>query len=128
MRRIQDEWLAEFPNEPWAQIKGVGNRLRHEYFGIDDAILWEIVTADAPSLKAVMESMLERHANDSRARAPRLPTRPVGRDCSSQRRRNIQCSFRPVPLTTEPDSAQGIRGPRRSARGLSTEASSRASA
>ena len=65
--RIPDEWLAEFPTEPWAQIKGVGNRIRHEYFRLDDAILWEIVTADTPSLKAVLESMLERHADDSRA-------------------------------------------------------------
>ena len=64
VRRIPDEWLAEFPTEPWAQIKGVGNRIRHEYFRIDDAILWEIVTADAPSLKAVMESMLARHTDD----------------------------------------------------------------
>jgi uncharacterized protein with HEPN domain len=32
VRHIPDDWLAEFPMEPWAQIKGIGNRLRHEYF------------------------------------------------------------------------------------------------
>jgi uncharacterized protein with HEPN domain len=30
-----------FPTEPWGQIKGIGNRIRHEYFRIDEAILWE---------------------------------------------------------------------------------------
>jgi uncharacterized protein with HEPN domain len=64
VRRIPDDCLAEFPNEPWAQIKGIGNRIRHEYSRIDDAILWEIVTTDAPALKAVMESMLARRASD----------------------------------------------------------------
>ena len=38
VRRIPDEWLTDFPREPWAQIKGIGNRIRHEYFRIDDAI------------------------------------------------------------------------------------------
>ncbi len=66
MRRIPDDSLAEFPTEPWAQIKGIGNRLRHEYFRIDDAILREIITTDAHALKTVMEAMLARHAGESR--------------------------------------------------------------
>ena len=65
VRHIPDDWLADFPTEPWGQIRGIGNRIRHEYFRIDDAILWEIVATDAPALKTVMESMLERHANGS---------------------------------------------------------------
>jgi uncharacterized protein with HEPN domain len=64
VRRIPDEWLADFPTEPWAQIKSIGNRIRHECFAVDDAILWEIMTADAPSLKTVMEGMLARHTRD----------------------------------------------------------------
>ena len=65
VRRIPDDWLADFPSEPWGQIKSIGNRIRHEYFRIDDAIQWEIITADTPALKTVMESMLARHTGDS---------------------------------------------------------------
>ena len=65
VRHIPDDWLAEFPTEPWGQIRGIGNRIRHEYFRIDDAILWEIITTDAPALQTVMESMLKRRAGDS---------------------------------------------------------------
>jgi uncharacterized protein with HEPN domain len=61
VRRIPDDWLKDFPTELWAQIKGIGNRMRHEYFRIDDAILWEIITTDTHSLKNVMEAMLVRH-------------------------------------------------------------------
>jgi ribonuclease HepT-like protein len=57
-----DDWLADFPTEPWEQIKGIGNRIRHEYFRIDDAILWQVITTDTHALKTVMESMLAGHA------------------------------------------------------------------
>jgi len=46
VRRIPDDWLADFPTEPWGQIKAIGNRLRHEYFRVDDAILWQVMTTD----------------------------------------------------------------------------------
>ena len=65
VRHIPDDWLADFPTEPWGQIKSIGNRIRHEYFRIDDAILWEIITTDTPALKTVMESMLARHLGES---------------------------------------------------------------
>src|SRR6266540_7448179 len=45
VRRLPDDWLADFPTEPWGQIKGIGNRIRHEYFRLDDAILWEVIAA-----------------------------------------------------------------------------------
>ncbi len=61
MRKIPDDWLADFPTEPWSQIRQIGNRIRHEYFAIDDAILWEVMTIDLPGLEGVMESMLARH-------------------------------------------------------------------
>jgi uncharacterized protein with HEPN domain len=65
VRHIPDDWLAAFPTEPWAQIRGVGNRIRHECFRIDDAILSEIVTTDTRALKSALEAMLARHARDS---------------------------------------------------------------
>jgi uncharacterized protein with HEPN domain len=52
VRRIPDVWLAEFPTEQWVQIKAIGNRIRHEYYRLDDAILWQIVVTDAPALEA----------------------------------------------------------------------------
>jgi len=61
VRQIPDDWLAEFPSEPWAQIKGIGNRIRNEYFRLDDAILWQIITTDTHALKPVMQAMLVRH-------------------------------------------------------------------
>jgi uncharacterized protein with HEPN domain len=64
VRRIPDDWLADFPTKPWGQIKAIGNRIRHEYFRVDDAILWAVITTDALALKTVMEAMLARHAGN----------------------------------------------------------------
>ena len=63
VRHIPDEWLAEYPTEPWARIKGIGNRIRHEYFRLDDAVLWQVITLDSHALKAVMTDMLGHHDN-----------------------------------------------------------------
>jgi len=60
VRHLPDDWLADYPTEPWGQIKAIGNRIRHEYFRLDDAILWEVMTTDTHALKTVM---LKRHAN-----------------------------------------------------------------
>jgi uncharacterized protein with HEPN domain len=65
VRHIPDDWLADYPSEPWAQIKGIGNRIRHEYFRLDDAILWQIITTNTHALKTVMEAMLARHSGET---------------------------------------------------------------
>jgi uncharacterized protein with HEPN domain len=66
VRQLPDDWLADYPTEPWGQIKAIGNRIRHEYFRLDDAILWEIMTTDTHALKTVLEAMLNRHAGKDR--------------------------------------------------------------
>jgi uncharacterized protein with HEPN domain len=48
------------PTVPWADIRGLGNRLRHEYHAIDDIRLWRMVTHDLPPLKASVEKALQR--------------------------------------------------------------------
>lgn len=62
VRRIPDDWLAHYPTEPWTQIKAIGNRIRHEYYRLDDAILWQVITVHTHALKAIMEELLARHS------------------------------------------------------------------
>jgi uncharacterized protein with HEPN domain len=33
----------KFPLIDWNEIRGLRNRIVHEYFGIDNQILWEII-------------------------------------------------------------------------------------
>jgi uncharacterized protein with HEPN domain len=67
VRRIPDHMLSQFPMEPWAETKAIGNRIRHEYFRLDDAILWKVITEERKRLKPVFETMLSRYENRDRA-------------------------------------------------------------
>ena len=48
------------PDQPWAKIRALGNRLRHEYDSIREDRLWDIVEADLPSFCSACESALKR--------------------------------------------------------------------
>ena len=61
VRRIPDEWIAEFPNTPWHAIRAIGNKLRHEYQRISETILWGIVTTQAAELRTAIDGMLAKH-------------------------------------------------------------------
>ena len=54
--RISNEIKALQPDLDWRTIKDFRNILAHEYFGIDNEIIWEIVTEKlSPLKKRVME-------------------------------------------------------------------------
>ena len=49
------------PEQPWKQIRALGNRIRHEYDHLDAAVLWEIIQNDLPdALKISCERLLGR--------------------------------------------------------------------
>ena len=48
------------PGIPWREIRGLGNRLRHEYDLIDVARIWLVVEKDLPPLKQSVRSALLR--------------------------------------------------------------------
>ena len=43
---------------PWTTMRGVRNIVVHEYFGVDQAILWETVQLDLPPLVGKLEALL----------------------------------------------------------------------
>ena len=59
-RRLPDTLTATEPGIPWPKVKRVGNILRHEYYEVQDEIIWEVVEKHLPPLKAAILRMLER--------------------------------------------------------------------
>ncbi len=45
----------QFPEVPWAGLKGLRNRLVHAYFSIDAGTVYALVTRDLPELLRVLE-------------------------------------------------------------------------
>lgn len=50
----------ESPGIKWAAIKGMRNRLIHEYFGTDIQLVWDVITTELPELKNRLKDLLIR--------------------------------------------------------------------
>lgn len=61
-RHLPDAITDRHPNLPWAQIKAIGNKLRHEYHGVEPKIVWDVVAHDLGALERAMRLEL---ANDA---------------------------------------------------------------
>jgi uncharacterized protein with HEPN domain len=51
------------PNIPWNEIKGMRNRIVHEYFGTDIRYLWRVIQIDLQDLKIIVLGMIEEEKN-----------------------------------------------------------------
>ena len=53
----------KYPETDWVQIIGVRNIIAHEYFIVDNELVWEVVQNDLPSFKQVIMKILEEFNN-----------------------------------------------------------------
>ncbi len=56
---ISSEMKLEFSEIEWGQIIGMRNVFVHEYFGIDNRLVWDIIMHDLPRLRSKIESILQ---------------------------------------------------------------------
>jgi|SRR5699024_2668069 len=54
IERLGDSWLAARPDVPWRMIKGMRNRIAHDYWTIDDDVVWEVVDKHASELHLIL--------------------------------------------------------------------------
>lgn len=59
-RNVPDEIRVRYPDIPWKKMIGLRNILIHEYFGVDESIVWEIAKNNLKEtkpyvLKAIQE-------------------------------------------------------------------------
>ncbi len=55
---IPKEIKIKNPDVAWKEIKGARNKIIHEYFGIDEEILWKTIKEDLPILKKQIIKLL----------------------------------------------------------------------
>jgi uncharacterized protein with HEPN domain len=53
-RGIPNELTSGRPEIPWSKVRGIGSVLRHEYSGLSDRIIWNVVVDELPRLKAAV--------------------------------------------------------------------------
>lgn len=50
-KKISKGIKIQTPDIPWSEIRGFRNKLVHEYLGIDDTVVWNVVKKELPRLK-----------------------------------------------------------------------------
>ena len=59
VRRLPEEFKESHREIPWHRIAGMRNRIVHDYFGIDNGIIWQIVKTDAPELLKQVDQIMQ---------------------------------------------------------------------
>jgi len=63
--KLGDNAVQLAPDQPWHNIRGLGNRLRHEYDLVSPRDIWAIVTGRLPALRAACEQAIAALAEPS---------------------------------------------------------------
>jgi uncharacterized protein with HEPN domain len=57
-RHVSSEFSDEHPEIPWREIVGMRHKVVHDYLGVDEDIVWQVVTEDPPPLITALEKIL----------------------------------------------------------------------
>jgi uncharacterized protein with HEPN domain len=57
--KISGQLKDRYPENPWVDIRGIRNRLVHDYFNIRIEVIWKALNEDIPKLKSQIRKILE---------------------------------------------------------------------
>ncbi len=58
-KKISDDVKACHPEVPWRRMAGLRDRVVHDYFGVDDQVVWSVVRQDLPPLVDRLTAILQ---------------------------------------------------------------------
>ena len=58
--KLPDDIKNNEPQIPWALIKGMRNRLIHEYFGTDLQLAWNVIKNELPALNNDLQAIQQK--------------------------------------------------------------------
>lgn len=61
---VSDEFQEKRPELPWFQMRGIRNKIVHDYRGINLQIIWDTVKIDLPALKKQVEGVFRGIENE----------------------------------------------------------------
>jgi uncharacterized protein with HEPN domain len=63
-KHVPSEVQARYPRVEWRSIAGLRDIVAHEYFGIDEDILWDIIANQVPELLEQVLSILKKEDSE----------------------------------------------------------------
>ena len=64
--QLPDDVKNNNPNIPWSLIKGMRNRLIHEYFGTDLPVVWNVIKNDLSAFKSDLMLIYESLSSEGK--------------------------------------------------------------
>lgn len=58
VKEITDETIEKYSNIPWNSIKGMRNRIVHDYENVSLSVLWATIKESLPSLRDKLEDII----------------------------------------------------------------------
>lgn len=59
---VSEDIKQRYSDVPWKSMIGLRNILIHEYFGIDEQIIWQIITSDFRKNKPIIEQIIKEQS------------------------------------------------------------------
>lgn len=56
---LTSEFISVHPDTPWKMIRGMRNYIVHEYFQIDDTVVWSVVKDNLSELRSQILRYIE---------------------------------------------------------------------
>jgi uncharacterized protein with HEPN domain len=60
------EFVTAHPELPWVEMRGMRNKMIHNYFDVDIGLVWSTVRDDLPRLKLQIDGLLKPQPDPSR--------------------------------------------------------------
>jgi uncharacterized protein with HEPN domain len=60
-KNIPDDIRLKIDGVPWRELIGTRNRIIHGYFGINNSILWHIVSVEVPKIRGLLQQFASTH-------------------------------------------------------------------
>ena len=61
VKMVPDDFRLKHSEVDWKSFAGLRDKLIHHYFGVDYAIVWDVVINELPVLKKKLEQLLKTH-------------------------------------------------------------------
>ena len=58
VKEITDETINQYTNIPWNSIRGLRNRIVHDYENVDLSVLWATIHISLPDLKEKLKDII----------------------------------------------------------------------
>jgi len=58
-KKLSEDFILENNQIPWQKMIGLRNILIHNYFGVDDIMVWNIIKINIPTLKNEIEKITQ---------------------------------------------------------------------